>query len=157
MKQGFARKSIYYGNGAIASQNGCRNLTTLDICAINLITGDAEFIKAGAAASFIRRGRKVEEISSDTLPLGSMEELSPVTQGVKLVDGDMIIMMSDGITDVIGNGDTSKLKEILLRINTRNPKELSDVLLQYAINCQGGRIRDDMTILVCSIQKRGGF
>ena len=87
-------------NGAIASQNGCRNLTTLDICAINLITGDAEFIKAGAAASFIRRGRKVEEISSDTLPLGSMEELSPVTQGVKLVDGDMIIMMSDGITDV---------------------------------------------------------
>lgn len=129
----------------------------MDICAINLITGDAEFIKAGAAASFIRRGRKVEEISSDTLPLGSMEELSPVTQGVKLVDGDMIIMMSDGITDVIGNGDTSKLKEILLRINTRNPKELSDVLLQYAINCQGGRIRDDMTILVCSIQKRGGF
>ena len=122
-----------------------------------MITGDAEFIKAGAAASFIRRGRKVEEISSDTLPLGSMEELSPVTQGVKLVDGDMIIMMSDGITDVIGNGDTSKLKEILLRINTRNPKELSDVLLQYAINCQGGRIRDDMTILVCSIQKRGGF
>ena len=120
----------------------------MDICAINLITGDAEFIKAGAAASFIRRGRKVEEISSDTLPLGSMEELSPVTQGVKLVDGDMIIMMSDGITDVIGNGDTSKLKEILLRINTRNPKELSDVLLQYAINCQGGRIRDDMTILV---------
>ena len=66
-------------------------------------------------------------------------------------------MMSAGITAVIGSGDTSKLKEILLRINTRNPKELSDVLLQYAINCQGGRIRDDMTILVCSIQKRGGF
>ncbi len=158
LEAGFRKeKAFTMVNGAIASQNGCRNLTTLDICAINLITGDAEFIKAGAAASFIRRGRKVEEISSDTLPLGSMEELSPVTQGVKLVDGDMIIMMSDGITDVIGNGDTSKLKEILLRINTRNPKELSDVLLQYAINCQGGRIRDDMTILVCSIQKRGGF
>ena len=41
-----------------------------DICAMNLLTGEAEFVKAGAAASYIKRGNWVDEVAADTLPLG---------------------------------------------------------------------------------------
>ena len=33
----------------------------------------------------------------------------------------------------------------------RKTKEMSDYLLRYAINCQAGRIRDDMTILTAGV------
>lgn len=155
LEAGFQKeKAFVMVNGAIASQNGCCNLTTLDVCAVNLLTGDAEFIKAGAAASFIKRGRRVDEIFADTLPLGSKEELSPVTQSVKLADTDMLIMVSDGIADAIATEGNNRLKDIIAKNHTANPKELADYILQYAINSQGGRIRDDMTVLTCSIKKR---
>lgn len=139
-------------NAAIAAQTQGCNLTTLDLCMIDLHNGEAEFIKAGAASSFRKRGNVVEEIASDMLPLGSLMEISPMTQAYSLMDGDMIIMMSDGVTDCFEDEQgNSSLQKIIARNNTVNPRELSDYLLQYAINCQGGRIRDDMTILVAGV------
>lgn len=156
LEAGFQKeKALTMVNGAIAAQNGCCNLTTLDVCAVNLLTGNAEFVKAGAASSYIKRGMRADEISADTLPLGSMEELSPMTQSLKLADTDMLIMVSDGISDAVDNESAGKLKEIISRSNISNPKEMSDYILQYAINCQGGRIRDDMTVLACMIKRRG--
>lgn len=155
LEVGFQKeKAFTMVNGAIASQNGCCNLTTLDLCAVNLLTGEAELIKAGAAPSFVKRGKRVDEISADTLPLGSMDELSPMTQCVRLSDMDFLIMVSDGISDAIDHDGKHKLKEIISEHTTSNPKELSDYILRYAINCQGGRIRDDMTVLVCCIKKK---
>lgn len=139
-------------NAAIAAQTQCCNLTTLDLCMLDLHTGEAEFLKAGAASSFRKRGNVVEEIASDMLPLGSLMELSPMTQTFSLMDGDMIIMMSDGVTDCFEDEQgNSCLQSIIAKSNIINPRELSDYLLQYAINCQGGRIRDDMTILVAGV------
>ena len=155
LEAGFQKeKAFTMVNGAIAAQNGCCNLTTLDLCEINLLTGDAEFIKAGAAPSYIKRGMRVDEVSADTLPLGSMEELCPMTQGVRLSDTDLLIMVSDGIFDAIENAGVHKIKEVISGNCTSNPKELSDYILQYAINCQGGRIRDDMTVLTCCIKRK---
>ena len=75
-----------------------------------------------------------------------------MTQGITLMDGDMLIMMSDGVTDCFENEKGSKrLQDIIAQHDSVNPREMSDYLLQYAINCQGGRIRDDMTILVAGI------
>lgn len=139
-------------NAAIAAQTQCCNLTTLDLCMLDLHSGEAEFLKAGAASSFRKRGHMVEEITSDMLPLGSLMELSPMTQGITLMDGDMLIMMSDGVTDCFENEKgKSRLQDIIAQHDSVNPREMSDYLLQYAINCQGGRIRDDMTILVAGI------
>lgn len=139
-------------NAAIAAQTQCCNLTTLDLCMLDLHNGEAEFLKAGAASSFCKRGKIVQEITSDMLPLGSFTELSPMSQTYSLMDGDMVIMMSDGVTDCFEDeSGNSRLCEIIARNNAVNPRELSDYLLQYAINCQGGRIRDDMTILVAGV------
>lgn len=158
MEAGFQKeKAFSMVNGAIAAQNGCCNLTTLDVCAVNLLTGEAEFVKAGAAASYIKRGNWVDEVAADTLPLGSMDELCPITQSVRLADTDMLIMISDGISDAIEEEAAGRLREIISRSPIQNPKEMADYLLRYAINSQVGRIRDDMTVLTCCIKRRVGF
>lgn len=155
LEAGFRKeKAFTMVNGAIAAQNGCCNLTTLDVCALNLLTGEAEFVKAGAAASYIKRGNWVDEVSADTLPLGSMDELSPITQSVKLSDADMLVMVSDGISDAIENEAEGRLRDLIARSQIVNPKEMADYLLRYAINSQGGRIRDDMTVLTCCVKRR---
>lgn len=159
LEAGFQKeKAFTMVNAAIAAQSQGGNLTTLDLCALNLHTGEAEFIKAGAAPSFRKRGHIVDEITSDTLPLGSFAEVSPLTQSIGLMDGDMLVMLSDGVTDCFQSSNGyGRLKDIISRCDTANPKELSDYLLQYAINCQGGRIRDDMTILVAGIWLNRGY
>ncbi len=155
LEAGFQKeKAFSMVNGAIAAQNGCCNLTTLDICAMNLLTGEAEFVQAGAAASYIKRGNWVDEVAADTLPLGSIDELSPITQSVRLADTDMLIMISDGISDAVESETEGRLREIISRSPIQNPKEMADYLLRYAISSQGGRIRDDMTVLACCVRRR---
>ena len=155
LEAGFQKeKAFSMVNGAIAAQNGCCNLTTLDICAMNLLTGEAEFVKAGAAASYIKRGNWVDEVAADTLPLGSIDELSPITQSVRLADTDMLIMISDGISDAVESETEGRLREIISRSPIQNPKEMADYLLRYANSSQGGRIRDDMTVLACCVRRR---
>lgn len=145
-------KAFTMMNAAIASQAQCSSLTTLDLCMLDLHAGEAEFLKAGAVSSFRKRGNEVEEITSDMLPLGSLTELCPLTQSVSLQGGDMIIMMSDGVTDCYEDTKgNSSLKDVIARCDIRNPREMSDYLLQRAISSQAGRIRDDMTILAAGV------
>ena len=50
-------------------------------------------MKAGAAASFRKRGTQVDEILSETLPLGSLTQITPMTQTIGLMDSDMLILL----------------------------------------------------------------
>lgn len=153
LEAGFRKeKAFAMVNSAIASQTQCCNMTTLDVCSINLLSGDAELLKAGAAPSYRKRGGAVEEISVDTLPLGSIDELCPMMQTVKLADSDMMIMLSDGVADALEGAGGRRLRDIIARFDTVNPKEMTNHLLQCAINCQGGHIMDDMTVLACSVR-----
>lgn len=153
LEAGFRKeKAFAMVNSAIASQTQCCNMTTLDVCAINLLNGDAEFLKAGAAPSYRKRGSYVEEISADTLPLGSIDEVCPMVQTVKLADSDMLILLSDGVADALEGAGGRRLRDIIARTDIVNPKEMANHLLQCAINCQGGHIMDDMTVLVCSVR-----
>ncbi|MBQ7942949.1 MAG: SpoIIE family protein phosphatase [Lachnospiraceae bacterium] len=155
LEAGFRKeKAFSMINAAVYAGMQCANLTTLDICSVNLHNGEVEFIKAGSAASFRKRGTVVDEITSDTLPLGAFSDINPMTQSLQLMDGDVLILMSDGVADCFESKNFENkncLKEIIAQMNIVNPKEIANYLLRYAMNCQGGRIRDDMTILVLGL------
>lgn len=154
MDAGFSKeKAMMLVNGAFFSKNPGANLTTLDLCSINLLNGEAEFIKAGAAASFVKHGTRVEEISFDTLPLGGTDEIDSMQFSVPLCDTDMLIMVSDGVVDAFGEFGARHLKEVIAKIKFINPKEFADYLIKCAIRCQGGHIRDDMTVLAMYINQ----
>ncbi len=139
-------------NGALLAAGEEQNLSTLDLCSLNLYTGEAEFVKIGAASTYLKRGRQVERIVSVTLPLGVFHEVEVKPMRRQLSDGDFVIMISDG---VLAGEEPEKreqlLKEMIGQIEFNMPQEIANFILQYAIGQNVGKVPDDMTVLVAGI------
>ena len=60
-------------------------------------------------------------------------------------------MISDGILD--GVDDDALLREVIAGTEIRNPQEMANYLLQFVLHKTGGRVYDDMSILVAGIWK----
>ena len=71
--------------------------STVDICAVDLYTGVCNFLKAGAASTFIKRDHWVESITSESLAAGLVQQIDFETASRKLYHGDYLIMMTDGV------------------------------------------------------------
>ncbi|MCH5274963.1 MAG: SpoIIE family protein phosphatase [Lachnospiraceae bacterium] len=128
---------------------GEQNMSTLDICEADLYDGTCTFMKVGAAASFIKREHMVEQISSASLPLGAIRGIEECSVRRRLMDGDYVFLLSDGIVDALENCDyKEELCEILGNLEQESPRELAEALLQIVLRKTGGHIRDDMTIVV---------
>lgn len=139
-------------NGAIAAGEREQDMSTLDICELNLYTGGCDFIKAGAASTYIKHGGMVDRLSSENLPLGVFGQIEPETVHRQLQDGDYVIMLSDGVPDALSQGEGEEiLPEIIGKIPHTNPVEIANQLLSYCIHQSSGRVRDDMTVLVMGL------
>ncbi|MCY6485718.1 stage II sporulation protein E [Clostridium aestuarii] len=127
--------------------------TTLDLSGIDLYSGQINFMKVGAVASFIKSGKKVEVISSKTLPIGVLDKADVEIINKKVKNGDIIVMLSDGVVDYdsdnIGNVDW--VVKYLKDSNSNNPKELVEGLIEKAKELSGGKVKDDMTAIVSKV------
>ena len=136
-------------NSALIARGEEQNMSTLDICELDLYDGICEFTKVGAAASFIKRDHMVEQISTGTLPLGIFKGVEGDSVRRRLIDGDYVFLLSDGIIDAVEESNyKEELCEIISKLEMENPRDLSEALLQIVLRKTGGRIRDDMTVLV---------
>lgn len=129
-----------------------KNMSTLDICSIDLYTGQAEFLKVGAAYGFLKRDGYVEKIPSISLPLGLFYELEMNQCKKQLLDGDYVFLFSDGILENFsGEKGEEFLKEMVAQIPYKRPSEMAAHVMKHAIAVSKGRIKDDMTVLVMGI------
>ena len=150
---GFRMESaIQMINGALSAAGSEQNMSTLDLCDINLYTGECEFVKVGAACTYIKRGNLVDRLSAQNLPLGVFGQMEVESISRTLQNGDYIIMLSDGITDALSQGIGEEvLPEIIGRMEYAGPGEIANQILAYCIKQSNGQIRDDMTVLVTGI------
>lgn len=153
LSSGFSEElSLQLINDALIVGGENKNMSTMDLCRINLYDGEARFIKIGAASSLIRRDGYVEELPSNSLPLGVFSRLTPCKVSRKLIDGDYIFLLSDGITDSFESAEGKEfLKQLVGEIPYRRPGEMANYLMKYVIGASQGKIRDDMTVLVIGI------
>lgn len=139
-------------NTALFSTGEDDNHPTLDICDIDLYTGNCEMRKVGGAVTFLKRPGEVERLITGNLPLGVFQqvEIQPICR--MLQDGDYLIMVSDGVVDAFGGeNDAELMLDAVAGVQEGNPGEIADRLLRIAIRAGGGRIRDDMTVGVIGI------
>jgi len=130
--------------------------STVDLLEIDLLRGKASFTKSGATASYIVRKGSVYKISSDTMPLGIMPEVSAEVTEFSVCDGDLIVMCTDGIcTDPESDedGGAMHLVDFLEHEYMRDIHKIAETIVSDAARA-GGR-SDDMTVGVFRIRKKG--
>lgn len=126
--------------------------TTVDLCGIDLYHGSATFYKSGASATFIKHQNRIEVVPSKTLPLGVVQHIDVEPQNSRLKDGDLIVMLTDGVLDVFSEEESEGMMISLLEsIQSDNPREVADEILQYVESYAGHIVKDDMTVLVAGI------
>ena len=133
----------------LLSFNRDERFTCIDIAAVNLDTGRADFVKIGSPAGIILREGEIKILESNSLPLGILYSLHPAVSTELLRDGDTVIFMSDGITSAFPSA--TDLYEFLQGFKPLNPQNLADKILAGALEKTNRAVTDDMTVLCTRI------
>ncbi len=131
-------------NRMLVSKEG-ECFTTLDLVEIDLFEKCATFIKAGASPSYIVRGDRVYIINSATPPAGIIDEFSAEQTRTHLKSGDIVVLVSDGVT---GDGETLITDE-LFKKEGGSAFEISRRILSSALSRFDAR--DDMSVVVIKV------
>lgn len=156
LQTGFSKSAaVKTINSVLSLRSPDETFATMDLSLIDLYSGRAEFVKIGSCSTFCRRGSSVEAFKSSSLPIGILQDVTADEYTMQLAPGDIIIMVSDGVLD--SQRDVSDREEWLARVLrqavSNNPQEIAEYVLQRATNNCGGKIPDDMTVLVMRLDK----
>lgn len=139
-------------NAALVLRQQEEMFSTVDICALDLYSGICNFLKAGAATTFIKRENWVEAITAQSLAAGLVQQMDFETASRKLYDGDFLIMVTDGVLDALPmDKEEETMKEIIMEVHDQTPKELSRGILERVLSYADFKPQDDMTVLVAGV------
>ncbi len=128
------------------------SFTALDVSIVDLKNCTADFIKYGSPFGFIIGDQGIKIVEGNTLPLGILDELKPSVCHSALSEGDMLLLMSDGISDAFGS--SGDVIEFLRTVPAKNPQTLAQDVLDRAVKLNNGLHKDDMTALAVRVYKR---
>lgn len=141
-------------NSILMLRSAEENFSTVDLTVIDLYKAEANIIKIGAVPGFLIRNGEVEVIQTNSLPAGILEDIDVASVTRQLVNGDIMIMVTDGILDAYG-GPLAK-EDWFSRVVQEGiglaPQEMAEVLLQIAKSASGGQAKDDLTVVVAKIE-----
>lgn len=122
---------------------------SVDLFRFDLLRGEAIFIKSGAACSYVKREGSLFRIRSETAPLGLMRAIDSERIRVECREGDVVIMLSDGITD--SKDAVAWLPELLSKSFQGTISEYADYIISEA--AKRGVPRDDMSVALVKIKR----
>lgn len=132
---------------------------TIDLSVIDLFNGEVEFVKIGAAPTYIKKAGKVEIIRSASLPAGILPGIDAELAHRNVEGGDMIIMVTDGIIDSLAGDEPGdrQLMKVIQQFESLNPQQIADHILDEANRCCSSMPCDDLTVLVAKVWKKPHF
>ncbi len=157
LKAGYGRSdALRTVNGLLVACRGDEMFATMDLCIVDLDSGEATLDKLGACPSFLLRGGKCKRIGSDALPMGILDAVTPRALTARLLPGDVLLMVSDGILDAFGSDEVGFVRALGgLAVSDRmpTPQRFADTLLRRAYERSGGTALDDMTVVVAKVEE----
>ncbi len=139
-------------NAAVLLKNGDEwGYATVDLCCIDLFTGQTSFYKYGAAPSYIKTGRAIRRIKGKSMAAGLMtgEGSAPDVVRMKLRPGNVALIASDG---VLAEDNDQWLRYVLAASDGQEMKTLALCALQAARERFG--CSDDMTAMAIRVEER---
>lgn len=127
--------------------------STVDLSAIDLYSGEVDFIKVGAVASFIQSGNTIDVVKSKSLPIGVLDEADIEIHNKRVKDGDLIVMVTDGVidNDEDNRGKVDWILDYLCRNNDLSPEEIAKGIVKMAKDLGRNKVNDDMTVMVSRV------
>lgn len=138
------KDTIQSVNALLKIKNRNDMFTTLDMVEINMVLGTATFMKYGSCPTYIIRNHQVIEIESKSLPIGIVSPLEISIDKEKLIENDIVVMISDGFTQHF----KEFLKENEYLIDEEHPKNIAQLLMHLSSEEDKN---DDMTIIVLKL------
>ena len=129
---------------ALTARVPSRGFVTLDLLEVNLFSGRAQWLKYGAAPGFLVRGGDVRRYAAAALPAGLEQGARPRPDALRLVPGDRLVLVSDGVSE------SCDVEALLRRRGRETPAALCALLLEAAAAGGGG---DDMTALTVVLRE----
>lgn len=121
---------------------------TLFHARLDTATGAVRYVDAGhGLAVIVRKTGVVERLSSEGLPLGVLDDEKWISHDVMLEDGETLVIASDGVLDLIGDGADVR-PALKLVAQYPDPVELCSRARALA---EAGAALDDVTLV--AIQK----
>ena len=150
LKAGFSPDSaLKIVNSAMLYKSTDESLATIDVTVLDLFGGHAEFYKAGAPATLLRKNGKAGQAQGENLPAGILQGVEFDTACTTLTKGDIVVMVSDGAL-----GDGADWIGVELEVWKRGSAQaLAEHLADYARRrCPDGHA-DDITVAVAILEK----
>ncbi|MBR6764999.1 MAG: SpoIIE family protein phosphatase [Clostridia bacterium] len=122
--------------------------STVDVTDFDLENGVLYWTKIGAVPGYILRGERVERVEAGALPMGIVTRIDPVTVKKLVLDGDVIVLVSDGVYDGLCKGNEDGISEILINNKGDSLNELAGKILSLA---KAQETDDDMTVMVLKV------
>lgn len=139
--------TVHMLNSLLLSRLGGKKFVTLDMAIIDLDSGECRYLKNGAATGYIFTGTgKVLPLLSAGSPLGAIGRAETEIRSVKLSDGDILLMLSDGVTDAFGENAEARIAERIGEFTCGTPEDLSAFVATAARNAVRTQ-KDDMTVV----------
>lgn len=157
MESGFDKDTtVKLINSLLVLRSNDDSFATIDMSVVDLYEGEVEFVKVGAAPTFIKRNEIVEIVKTASLPAGILSDVEIELIHKKVENGDFVIMVSDGIIDSFQSTPDSikTVQSIIQKMDSKNPQKIADDLIEEALNACNDRIPvDDMMVMVSKVWK----
>jgi len=142
-KAGFDHGMVIRSVNRFLSLTGEENFAASDICVLDLEGGVMDIFKISSPACYIKGSASVKEIEGHSLPLGMLDEIKPSVSSVVLNCGDMVVLVSDGVSDCFEAGGL--MAEISMASDV-SPESLCKSILE-TVKAKQKKQRDDMSVV----------
>lgn len=129
--------------------------STLDICLIDTVTGDTEFIKNGAEPCWILSRYEIKRFEGEALPVGALQNAPSAHLKTNVAPGDSIFMATDGLINALGGADAAE--KILFEHKALPPAGLCTEMIRRAKDAPSDMRRDDMSALCIKIGGKSAY
>ena len=132
-------------NSMLMTETSTENFATLDVLHFHADCGELSLYKSGAAATLFCHRGQVQRISSMSFPVGIVTDALPSRKHTTAYEGDMIVMLSDGI----GEAEYPYISQLLRE--EMPPAALTQTVCSKSGIFHGGQSRDDVTVIAARV------
>lgn len=137
-------------NSALMVKSGDESLSTLDVLELDLFTGKITCRKAGASPTLLCSMGRVSRVEKSSLPIGILRDIRAECSEDTLVNGDILLMFSDGA--LAGGVEWVEDKLRGFDASEGNLKDLVEDIAATARQNQDFH-EDDVTVLAFQVSK----